>query len=52
MIVLLQILHERGQNKAGLKKKEAAKFSQSIFSIILCCWTKDMLFGNEALYFC
>jgi hypothetical protein len=38
---------ETGQNRAGLKKKEAANLNQSIPLRILDYWTKDMLFWER-----
>ena len=47
VLMVLQILSERDQSKAVLKKKEAADLNQSISS----CQTKDMLFwGNGSTF--
>lgn len=42
--MVLQILYERSQNRAGLKKKEAAKLNLSLLLMISGCQTEDMLF--------
>ena len=50
-VIALQILYKRGQNRANLKKKEAAKLNQSIFLMTLGCWTKGMLFWGRGPVF-
>jgi hypothetical protein len=51
--MVLKTLCERGQNGAGLKKKEAAKLNHSILLMISGCWGKEMLFWEKNhLYLC
>jgi hypothetical protein len=49
--MILKILWKRGQNRAGLKRKEAANLSQYIPLMISGYWTKDMLFGERSSVF-
>lgn len=41
--IVLQILYERGQNKADLDRKGSVKLDQSILLMTSDCQTKDML---------
>lgn len=47
MVMVLQILYERSQNRACLKKKEAAKLNLSMLLMISAWWNKDMLFWER-----
>lgn len=47
VIMILQILFDRGQSRADLNKRETAKLNQSIFLMPLCYWTKRMLFWER-----
>lgn len=49
--MVLQILYERGQNRADLNRRGAARLNQFIRLMILGCWTKDMLFWEEIFVF-
>ena len=48
--MILKIIWERGQNRAGLKTKEA-NLNQSVHLIILGYWTKGMLFWERGSIF-
>jgi hypothetical protein len=50
-VIMLKILCERGQNRAGLKRKTAANLNQSVSMIILGCWTKNRLFWERGSIF-
>lgn len=43
IVMVLQILYERGQNRADLNKKVTAKLGQSVLLMILNCWSKGKL---------
>lgn len=49
--MILKILWERGQNRAGPKRKELAKLNQSIPLMISGYWTKDMVFWERGSAF-
>lgn len=42
VMMVLQILYERGQNRTELNKKETARLNQPVLLMILGCWTKDI----------
>ena len=50
--MILKILWERGQNRAGPKRKEVAKLNQSIPLMISGYWNKDILFLEERFCIC
>jgi hypothetical protein len=51
VIALLQILYEGGQNRADLKKKEAAKLNQSTLLMTSVCCIKNILFWKKVSTF-
>jgi hypothetical protein len=51
VVIVLQILYERGLKRANLKKQEIANLNQSILLMIFGCWTMDMLFWERGPLF-
>jgi hypothetical protein len=51
VVMVFQILCERVQNSAGLKRRKAAKLNPSILLMISGCWTKVILLRERGSVF-